>query len=104
MDIKELDHLAKQNALMPKCLALHEQAYYITSRGLYQQYASGVIDLAQAREEKAQAIKAYEEEKWQHELYMKLFEVEDKLRKLKDEGFNSVIEWEVLELIEKLFK
>ena len=65
MDIKKLDQLAKQNEAMPKALAAYEQAYYITSRGLYQQYAKGSLSLHQAREEKAEALKAYERGKAQ---------------------------------------
>lgn len=101
MNIRELDQLAKHNEPMPRSLAMHEQAYYITTRGLYQQYATGSIKLAQAKEEKAQAIKLYEEGKMQHELFMGLFEIEDKLRELKKDGFNTALEIEVLELLDK---
>ena len=104
MDIRELDLKAKHNEPMPQCLAMYEQCYYITSRSLYQQYATGHISLSQAKEEKAQAIKLYEEGKAQHELFMGLFEIEDKLKQLKADGFNSVVEWEILELIDKKLK
>lgn len=99
MNIKELDQLAKDNEPMPKGLAMYEVTYYITSRGLYQQYAIGTIKLAQAKEEKVQAIKLYEEGKRQHRLFMSLFEIEDKLRQLNDDGFNSALEFEILELL-----
>ncbi len=104
MNIKELDLKAKHNEPMPQGLAMYEQCYYITSRSLYQQYATGQISLSQAKEEKAQAIKLYEEGKGQYELFMGLFEIEDKLKQLKADGFNSVLEFEILDLINELLK
>ncbi len=101
MDIKKLDQLAKQNETMPKALAAYEQAYYITSRGLYQQYDKGTIDLKEARKEKAEAIKAYNRGKSQYQLFIELHTIREKLIQLKEEGFNSVLEWELLEAIEK---
>lgn len=102
MDIKELDRLAKDNGAMPECLAMYEQCYYIAARGLYRQYDAGYITLEQAKSEKADVVKQYQEGKKQWELFMGLYEVQDKLQRLKEQGFNTALEIETLELIEKL--
>lgn len=104
MDIKELDRLAKENKPMPECLAMYEQCYYIASRGLYRQYDAGHLSLAQAKIEKSHVIKQYEEGKKQWELFINLYEIQDKLQVLKNDGFNTALEMEVLELIDKLFE
>lgn len=102
MDIKELDRLAKENAPMPSGLAIHEQCYYISSRGLYQQYAAKAISLSQAKLEKKQVIEQYQNSERQWELFIGLFELQNKLKQLKKEEFNSVLEFEILEQINKL--
>ena len=102
MEIKELDRLAKQEIELPNNLNAYEQAYYIASRGLYQQYAKGEITLVQARAEKAQVIEAYEAGKKECEYFKQLLVVWDKLGKLKQEGFDSVLEFEILEVLDKI--
>lgn len=102
MDIKELDRLAKSNGIMPDGLAMHEQCYYIAARGLYRQYDAGYITLEQAKVEKAEVVKQYQEGKKQWEFFWGLYEVQDKLHALKEQGFNTALEIETLELIEKL--
>lgn len=102
MDIKELDRLAKENAPMPNGLAIHEQCYYISSRGLYQQYAAKTISLSQAKLEKKQVIEQYQNSEQQWQLFIGLFELQNKLKQLKKEEFNSVLEFEILEQINKL--
>ncbi len=102
MDIKELDRLAKENAPMPNGLAMHEQCYYISSRGLYQQYAAKAISLSQAKLEKKQVIEQYQKGQEQWQLFIGLFEVQNKLQQLKEEEFNSVLEFEILECINQL--
>ena len=102
MDIKELDRLAKENAPMPSGLAIHEQCYYISSRGLYQQYAAKAISLSQAKLEKKQVIEQYQNSERQWQLFIGLFELQNKLKQLKKEEFNSVLEFEILEQINKL--
>lgn len=102
MTIKELDKLAKNAAPMPKGLASYEQCYYIASRGLYEQYAQGVITLAQAREEKKEVLRAYEEGQWEWNYFMELHGVLNKLQRLQQEGFDSVLEFEILEQIDQL--
>ena len=102
MEIKELDRLAKENAPMPSGLAIHEQCYYISSRGLYQQYAAKAISLSQAKLEKKQVIEQYQNSERQWQLFIGLFELQNKLKQLKKEEFNSVLEFEILEQINKL--
>lgn len=51
MDIKTLDRLAKNNRPIKK-ITLQERCYYVAMRGLYSQYKSGEIDLAQAEHDK----------------------------------------------------
>ena len=104
MNIKELDKLAKEKAPMPSGLPMHEQCYYIASRGLYEQYAHQTITLEQAKKEKKEVIKQYEEGRHQWELFMGMYEVEKKLSQLKQEGFNSFLEFEILELLENILK
>lgn len=104
MNIKELDKLAKEKAPMPNGLPMYEQCYYIASRGLYDQYAHQIITLEQAKKEKKEVIRQYEEGKHQWELFMSMYEVEEKLSKLKEEGFNSFLEFEILEILEKILK
>ena len=99
---KKLDRLAKQNAPMPAGLPAYKQSYYIASRGLYQQYAKGEISLAQARLEKKEVLKVYEEGQLEWDYFLKLHEVLAKLQELRKEDFNSVLEFEILELIESL--
>lgn len=104
MNIKQLDKLAKERAPMPSGLPMHEQCYYIASRGLYEQYANQTITLEKAKKEKKEVIKQYEEGKYQWELFMGMHEIEEKLSQLKKDGFNSVLEFEILELLEKLLR
>lgn len=101
MDIKELDRKAKINEPLPRCLAGYEQAYYLASRTLYKQYEAKLITLDQARREKELIIEQYQEGKKEHELFTSLFEIEDKLKKLKEQGFNTVLEWEILKILEE---
>lgn len=99
---KKLDRLAKENAPMPAGLPSYKQCYYIASRGLYQQYAKGEISLAQARLEKKEVLKAYEEGQLEWNYFLKLHEVLERLQELQKEGFNSVLEFEILRLIDTL--
>lgn len=104
MDIKQLDKMAKQRIEMPKNLNAYEQCYYIASRGLYEQYAKGEITLDQARIEKEEVIKTYKEGEWQWNYFVKLHDVKDKLVQLKQEGFDSVLEMEILDTLEELLR
>ena len=104
MNIKQLDKLAKEKAPMPNGLPMYKQCYYIASRGLYEQYENKTITLAEAKKEKEEVIKQYEAGKYQWELFMGMYEIEEKLSQLKQEGFNSALEFEILELLEKLLK
>lgn len=104
MDMKQLDKLAKAGEELPQGLASYKQSYYIASRGLYKQYERGEVDLTKALLEKAELMEAYKEGEWEWEYFLKLHEIMDKLQQLAKEGFNSVVEFEILELIEKLLK
>lgn len=104
MNIKQLDKLAKEKAPMPNGLALHEQCYYIASRGLYEQYANKVITLEEAKREKEEVIKQYEIGQYQWQLFMGMHDIEAKLSGLKQDPFNTSLEIEILELVEKLLK
>lgn len=96
--------MAKSGKELPQGLASYKQSYCITPRGIYKQYETGEIDLTKARLEKAELMKAYKEGEWEWEYFLKLHQILDKLQQLAKEGFNSVIEFEILELIEKLLK
>ncbi|MGL5676289.1 MAG: hypothetical protein ACRDDX_07735 [Cellulosilyticaceae bacterium] len=102
MDIKELDRQAKQGFTMPSGLRGYEQAYYIAARGLYQQYAKGELTLEDARKEKEQVLGMYKqgEEEWAY--LMRLHHIDAKLKVLKEEGFNTILEMEILALLEHL--
>lgn len=104
MDMKQLDKMAKLGETMPQGLASYKQSYYIASRGLYRQFEREEIDLPQARSEKAELMEAYKEGEWEWNYFLKLHEILDKLQQLAKEGFNSVVEFEILELIEELLK
>ena len=104
MEIKQLDKLAKEKAPMPSGLPMHEQCYYIASRGLYEQYERKVITLEEAKREKQEVIKAYQIEKGQWQLFLGLHEIAEQLKRLQKDGFNTALEMEILESIEKLLK
>ncbi|MDF2530859.1 MAG: hypothetical protein K0Q65_440 [Clostridia bacterium] len=97
-----MDTTASNNECMPECLAGFEQAYYISARGLYQQYAAGHITLEQARQEKALALKKYQDGKREWNYFMEIHALQEKLVELKKQGFNSVSEWEILETLDKM--
>lgn len=102
MDIRELDKLAKNGAQMPPCLAAYEQAYYQASRYLYQQFFDDRLNLIECRQEKQKILEQYNLGKWQWEFFIGLTCIEDKLKKLKEQGFNTIVEWEILEEIDRL--
>lgn len=86
---------------MPKLLEYYEEAYFIATRYLYIQFDAKQITLDQAKEEKARIIKAYNDNKETYDYMINLYAIKDKLMTLKEQGFNSVLEWEVLEEIDK---
>lgn len=96
--------MAKSGEELPQGLTSYKQSYCIASRGLYKQYERGEIDLTRARIEKAEFMEVYKEGEWEWEYFLKLHPILDKLQQLAKESFNSVIEFEILELIEKLLK
>lgn len=102
--LKELDKLAKSGAPMPMGLTMHEQCYYISSRGLYEQYRQGSITLESAKKEKEEVLKQYKLGAYQWELFLKLHTVEEKLKALRHDPFNTVLEIEISEILDKLLK
>lgn len=102
MEIKELDKLAKNGAQMPPCLAAYEQAYYQASRYLYQQFFDDKLNLLECRQEKQKILEAYNLGKGQWEFFISLTNIEDRLKKLYEQGFNSVLEWEILEELKRV--
>lgn len=104
MDVKQLDKLAKEKAPMPNGLPMHEQCYYIASRGLYEQYDRKVITLEEAKREKKEVLRSYENGKAQWELFIGMHEIADKLKQLKAEAFDTALELEILELIDRFLK
>lgn len=102
MDIKELDKLAKSGTEMPPCLAAYEQAYYQASRYLYRQFYEDKLNLEQCRQEKHKIVEAYNHGMQQWEFFLSLHVIREKLAKLKEKGFDSVLEWEILDEIEKI--
>lgn len=104
MDLKTLDKMAKQNKVMPGGLEGYEQAYYIAARSLYRQYEKGDLSLEQARQEKDQVVEKYKEGQWQWQYFMKLHELLDQLKALKASGFDTVLEFEIMEKIDELLR
>ena len=102
MDIRELDKLAKNGVQMPPYLAAYEQAYYQASRYLYQQFFDDKLNLLECRQEKQKIIEAYNFGKGQYEFFIGLTNIEERLKKLKEQGFNTVLEWEILDEIGRL--
>ncbi|MEG0952626.1 MAG: hypothetical protein RSE96_11935, partial [Niameybacter sp.] len=96
--------LAKENAPLPIGLPAYKQCYYISARGLYQQYAKGEITLERARLEKKELLSAYKEGEWEWSYFLKLHELKGHLQQLSQDSFNSVLEYEILEMIETLLK
>lgn len=74
----------------------------IASRYLYRQFDAKAITVEQGRMEKETIRKQYEENKEIYEYMVQLYDVKDSLQKLKEQGFNSVLEWDILEQIEKI--
>ena len=94
--------MAKNGEPMPLPMPAYEQAYYQASRYLYLQFLDGKLSIEQCRKEKQQIIESYNFGKAQWDFFIGLTNIEDKLKRLKEQGFNTVLEWEVLEEISKL--
>lgn len=102
MDIRELDKLAKNGGQMPPTLPGYEQAYYQASRYLYQQFFDDKLNLLECRQEKQKIVEAYNLGKAQFDFFVGLTNIEDKLKRLREQGFNTVLEWEILDDVSKL--
>ena len=57
-----------------------------------------------AKKEKQEVIKTYELGKDQWQLFLGMHEIAEKLKKLREDQFNTGIEFEVLELIDRFLK
>ena len=89
---------------MPTNLQWYETAYYQASRYLYRQYDDKTITVEQARKEKEVVIRQYEENKKEYEFLIRLHNIEDMLKRLKEQGFNTALEREILEEIDKVLR
>lgn len=102
--MKQLDVMARANDGMPTRLMWYETVYYQASRYLYRQYDAKTITVEQARKEKDIITKQYEENKLEYEFLIRLHNVEDMLKRLNDQGFNTAIEQEILEEISRVLQ
>ena len=102
MTRKQLDQLAKQDQPLPTQLMFFETSYYLAARYLYRQFDKGEITLEQARREKEQVLEQFEQNKMLYEYLLEAHRVWAKLKDLKEQGFDSNLEWEILEMLEKL--
>ena len=82
MELKELDSRAQKNEPMPMYLPLHEQAYYIAVRGLYQQFADKKITKEQAMKEKELVLEECLKLGESFGLLLELLPIRDSLKEL----------------------
>ena len=101
MDIKSLDVLAKTGEPMPNNLKEYEENYFLGARYLYRLFEAKAMTLEDCKREKQILINRYEQNKESWEYMLSLYSIKDSLKQLKEQGFNSVLEWEVLEEINK---
>lgn len=101
MDIKSLDLLAKTGEPMPSNLEEYEENYFLGARYLYRLFEAKVMSLEDCKREKQILINRYQQNKESWEYMLSLYKIKSALTQLKEEGFNSVLEWEVLEEINK---
>ena len=101
MDIKSLDLLAKTGEPMPSNLEEYEENYFLGARYLYRLFEAKVMSLEDCKREKQILINRYQQNKESWEYMLSLYKIKSTLTQLKEEGFNSVLEWEVLEEINK---
>ena len=104
MDIKSLDLLARTGEPMPKYLEEYEENYFLGARYLYRLFEAKVMTLDECKREKQILINRYNQNKESWEYMLSLYKIKDSLIQLKEQGFNSVLEWEVLEVIDKALK
>ena len=101
MDIKSLDVLAKTGEPMPSNLEEYEENYFLGARYLYRLFEAKVMSLEDCKREKQILINRYQQNKESWEYMLSLYKIKSALTQLKEEGFNSALEWEVLEEINK---
>lgn len=101
MDIKSLDVLAKTGEPMPSNLEEYEENYFLGARYLYRLFEAKVMSLEDCKREKQILINRYQQNKESWEYMLSLYKIKNSLTQLKEEGFNSVLEWQVLEEINK---
>lgn len=103
MDINYLDKIAKYNGEMP-VTHVYAQAYFIASRHLYRQYEQGLINIEQAREEKEKLKKSFKDADEEIHFVLSVINISEKLRMLRENGFDSSLEWEILAEIDKILR
>lgn len=101
MDIKSLDVLAKTGEPMPSNLEEYEENYFLGARYLYRLFEAKVMTLEDCKREKQILINRYQQNKESWEYMLSLYKIKNSLTQLKEQGFNSVLEWQVLEEINK---
>lgn len=101
MDIKSLDVLAKTGEPMPSNLEEYEENYFLGARYLYRLFEAKVMTLEDCKREKQILINRYQQNKESWEYMLSLYKIKNSLIQLKEQGFNSVLEWQVLEEINK---
>lgn len=101
MDIKSLDVLAKTGEPMPNNLEEYEENYFLGARYLYRLFESKAMSLDDCKREKQILINRYQQNKESWEYMLSLYKIKNSLTQLKEQGFNSVLEWQVLEEINK---
>jgi hypothetical protein len=102
VDLKFLDKKASGVEEMPNGLNPIEQAYYLSARSIYREFKEGKISIEQARTEKEDVLKQYVEGMKAWELFVALHSVKEKLRELQVVGFNTVLEYEIMDEIEEI--
>lgn len=102
LEIKQLDTIAKKGSEIPKNMTHSEYSYVLNALMLYKMYENNLMSLDDCRKEKENAIKRYVDSREMENFLNSVYKIKDKLRELKEQGFNTVIEFEILEEIEKI--
>ena len=94
--------MAKNGGEMPPTLQGFEQAYFQASRHLYALYFENKLSLLECRQEKQKIIEQYNFGLAQWNFFISMTALEDKLKRLQEQGFNTVLEWEILAEISEM--
>lgn len=69
MTAEEIYELARKRQPAPDNMTLPEQLLYTTARNIYKSYADGIISLEQAKQEKQQSIRNFDNLSRKYEIY-----------------------------------